>query len=236
MHRREARVAAALPASVPTPRLLSSYDDGDWVALVLEDIDGRRPDIPWAGSDVTAIAAALDRLASTTAPQGLLPFAEVVHALDSWDQVAAQPEGIDAALLDRLAEMTAAQSQARAVSVGDALVHWDARADNVLIRDGRAVLLDWAWACHGAPWLDNLLLAMDFHIQGGPAPDDFLRAQAATRAADPSHLRSVIACMVGVWAERARRPSPPGLPTIRAWQAHCRDHALRWLDEGTLWN
>jgi aminoglycoside phosphotransferase (APT) family kinase protein len=236
LHRAEIRAMSLLPDDLPAPQLLGSYDDGDWVALVLEDVDGRRPDLPWAGSDVPAIAAALDQLSSTQAPEGLSTFADVVHALDSWDLVAADRTGVDAALLERLSEMTEAQSLARDVSIGDALVHWDARADNVLIRDGRAVLLDWAWACRGAPWLDSLLLGMDFRIQGGPEPDGFLLAQPATRHADPSHLRSVVACMVGVWAERARRPSPPGLPTIRAWQAHCRDHALRWLDEGTLWN
>src|SRR6185437_5917666 len=43
LHRREAVVTAALPGYAPTPRLLGCYDDGDWVALVLEDIDGRHP-------------------------------------------------------------------------------------------------------------------------------------------------------------------------------------------------
>ena len=35
---------------------------------------------------------------------------------------------------------------------------------------------------------------------------------------------------------RARQPAPPGLPTIRHWQAHCRDCVLRWVDDGPLWN
>ena len=236
LHRSEILAMSLLPDGVPAPRLLASYDDGDWVALVLEDIDGRRPSVPWHGSDVTAIAAALEQIARTSAHEQLPSFADAVHMLTSWDEVAADPAGIDRALLNRLPEMTAAQSMARDVTTGAALVHWDARADNVLIRDGRAVLLDWAWASRGAPWLDSLLLAMDFRIQGGPDCDDFLRTQPVTRGVEPVHLRSVVACMVGVWAERARRPSPPGLPTIRAWQAHCRHHALAWLDDGALWS
>jgi Ser/Thr protein kinase RdoA (MazF antagonist) len=47
MHRKEAAVAARLPDSPATPKLLWSYDDGDWVALVFEDIDGRNPALPW---------------------------------------------------------------------------------------------------------------------------------------------------------------------------------------------
>jgi len=40
-------VAAALPSTAPTPTLLGSYDDGEWVALVYEDIEGRHPVTPW---------------------------------------------------------------------------------------------------------------------------------------------------------------------------------------------
>lgn len=236
LHRGEIHAMSVLPDGVPAPRKLASYDDGDWVALVLEDVDGHRPDVPWLGPEVAAMSVALGHLARTKAPEALPTFADAVNMLTSWDNVTANPAGIDSTLLDRLPEMLAAQSLAREVTPGDALVHWDARADNVLIRAGRAVLLDWAWASRGAPWLDSLLLAMDFRIQGGPDADGFLRGNAATRDVQPAHLRSVVACMVGVWADCARRPPPPGLPTIRSWQAHCCDHALRWLDDGALWN
>src|SRR3954471_12250905 len=40
MHRREARITTALPAEAPVPQLLASYDDGTWVALLLQDIEG----------------------------------------------------------------------------------------------------------------------------------------------------------------------------------------------------
>jgi hypothetical protein len=41
LYRREIEVMAALPESVPAPRLRWSYDDGDWVLLILDDIEGR---------------------------------------------------------------------------------------------------------------------------------------------------------------------------------------------------
>jgi hypothetical protein len=50
------------------------------------------------------------------------------------------------------------------------------------------------------------------------------------------HLRSVVATLLGMFAHRARQPPPPGLPTIRDWQSHCRDHVVRWLDDGAIWN
>ncbi|MGH2812582.1 MAG: hypothetical protein ACRDI1_07710 [Actinomycetota bacterium] len=43
LHRREAEVAEALPPEVPAPRLVWSYDDGDWVMLLFEDVEGRHP-------------------------------------------------------------------------------------------------------------------------------------------------------------------------------------------------
>ena len=157
------------------------------------------------------------------------------ETLTGWDDVAADPHGVPAGLLARLPEMLDLQARAQVVTAGTALVHWDARSDNVLLRDGEAVLLDWAWACRGAPWLDTLLLAADFVIQGGPDPDAYLRSAPVTGTADPQDLRSMVATMVGFWVDRARRPAPPGLPTIRRWQAHCADGALRWLDSSRQW-
>ena len=67
LHRQEAGVTAALPAAAPTPRLLGVHDDGDWVALVLTDVDGRHPD--WANpADVAAVRAALADLARVLTP------------------------------------------------------------------------------------------------------------------------------------------------------------------------
>ncbi len=234
--RAEIEALDLLPQSVPHPILLSAYDDGTWVAMVLEDIEGRHPRIPWTGDDLEPVLAALAAVAGTRAPQRLPRFADRANALTSWDLVAADPTGLPRSLLDRLPQFLDLQRTAREVTVGDRLVHWDARADNVLLRDDGAVLLDWAWACRGAGWLDTLLLATDLRIQGGPDPDEVLAASPVTRDVPPDHLAAVVACMVGVWSERARRPSPAGLPTIRAWQAHCAAASLGWLDQGSLWS
>jgi hypothetical protein len=236
LYRAEIVALHLVPEEVPHARLLATYDDGCWVALVLEDIEGYRPSIPWSAADATLMSRTLGVLARTTAPDVLPPFADVVTFLSAWDDVAADGSGISPELRDRAPELREAGEPAGALTSGHALVHWDARADNVIVRDGQAVLLDWAWAGRGAPWLDTLLLAMDFRVQGGPDPDAFLRTDPVTRDVPPEDLRAVLAAIVGMFIERARRPPPPGLPTIRAWQAHCRDRTLQWYDDGTLWN
>jgi hypothetical protein len=225
-----------LPGSVPHARLLAAYDDGDWVALTLEDIEGRHPALPWTGPDLVPTLAALERSGRTRAPGRLPTFADRALLLTAWDEVSADSVGVPDELVDRLPQLLDLQRTAREVIAGDRLVHWDARADNILLRDGEAVLLDWAWACRGAGWLDTLLLAMDLRIQGGPDPDAVLATSPVTRDVPPEHLAAVVASMLGFWVDRSRRPAPPGLPTIRAWQAHCGAAAWEWLDDGALWS
>ena len=71
LHRREIAVSAALSECVPAPTLLGSYDDGEWVALVLEDVEGRHPRTPWDAVELNAVLAAVDALAAAplAAPQ-----------------------------------------------------------------------------------------------------------------------------------------------------------------------
>jgi hypothetical protein len=59
IHRAEARIAAALPAATPAPRLLACFDQGGWVALLLEDIDGVTPAQPWRPDELGRVLAAL---------------------------------------------------------------------------------------------------------------------------------------------------------------------------------
>ena len=54
--------------TVPAPRLLGSYDDGDWIALVLEDVDGRHPHTPWLDDELDAVLIALKRTAEALTP------------------------------------------------------------------------------------------------------------------------------------------------------------------------
>src|SRR5688572_2131054 len=68
MHRREARITAALPSMAPAPRLLGSHDDGDWVALVLSDVEGQHPRTPWEGGELEAVLHTLDTMATDLTP------------------------------------------------------------------------------------------------------------------------------------------------------------------------
>src|SRR5579864_3421401 len=74
-HRREARVVSALPAGLPVPRLLWSYDDAErdagWVVLVFEEADGRHPSQPWQSDELQQILDGLAELADRLTPSPL---------------------------------------------------------------------------------------------------------------------------------------------------------------------
>lgn len=115
IHRREAAVAAALPPGVPAPAPIGTYDDGDWVALVLSDVEGRHPHIPWSVVEVHLVLDALLKIARTPHPAELsqLPTLEeeLADPFQGWTRVRIDPpENCDPRvlrhlyMLERLAE------------------------------------------------------------------------------------------------------------------------------------
>jgi aminoglycoside phosphotransferase (APT) family kinase protein len=237
MHRREARVTAGLPASIPVPRLLGCYDDGTWVALVLEDVDGRHPRTPWVGPELAAVFLALDKLADALTPSPVdgVPTARELlgHDLSGWHRVAEEPpEGLDPWAAAHLAELCAWTDRGLAALDGPTLVHSDLRADNLLVdRDGRVMVVDWPWACLGPAWLDPALLLINVRLYGGHDAHALLLERAARAQTDPEELLAVIAAVGGYFVDAARRPAPVGLPTVRAFQRAQGEAVLDWLRE-----
>ncbi|HEX5596853.1 MAG TPA: phosphotransferase [Micromonosporaceae bacterium] len=110
LHRIEARVAAALPSEAPAPRLLACHDDGEWIALVFEDVDGRHPRTPWSPDEVSAVFATLADLAQVTTPcqalvhgdlraDNLLLRADGTVAVVDWPHACRGPAWLDRLLL-----------------------------------------------------------------------------------------------------------------------------------------
>jgi len=62
LHRRELTVMRMLPGSVSAPRLLGAFEDRDWVALIIEDIDGAHPNETPTESDIAAALSALEAM------------------------------------------------------------------------------------------------------------------------------------------------------------------------------
>lgn len=232
LFRLERTAMEALPPSRHAPRLLAAYDDGRWVALLLEDIDGRMPGQPWSVADVKLVFAAVAELSETLhpSPWPAAPRAEVKSAsfLSRWPLVQeAAPSHLDPWVHRHLDALVALGEQSLVAISGETLTHWDIRSDNVLITDqGRVVFVDWAHACLAARWVDAVIAACDVAERTSIDVDDVLMRSPVVAAADPDHVTAFVAAVIGGLTWAGAQPDPPGLPTIRVWQ---QQEALRLL-------
>jgi aminoglycoside phosphotransferase len=235
MHRTEARILSALPAHVPAPRLLWSYDDGDWVALMTEAVDGATPAQPWRAEELARFLDAAARLAADLTPATVeVPQVQDVfaNAFLGWRRLADEAGGADGLpswarqRLDRLAELETGWAAAVA---GDTLLHADLRADNVLLTDDRVVVVDWPHACTGAAWLDLLLAMPSIIMGGGGDPEALWRRHPPARGVDQLAVTTVLAAVAGFFLAESRKPAPANLPRIRDFQRAQGEAALAWL-------
>ena len=91
------------------------------------------------------------------------------------------------------------------------------RSDNICIRDGQAVLVDWNWASLGNPAVDAAFWAPSLFVEGGPAPLE-LQPEAG----------DLTAVVSGFFAPIAGLPPPGGAPTVRPLQLAQLKAALPW--------
>ena len=221
--REEQCVYATLEA--PFLARLLAWLDEDPPVLVLEDLSHAHWPPPWRAGDVDAVKAALAAVAAT-APPSCTPtvFERWVPAFrDNWRAVADDPAPFlstglaDARWLERgLPTLVAAADDLE--WEGDALLHFDVRSDNVCIRDGQALLVDWNGACVGNPVLDLAFWAPSLHAEGGPAPEQLV----------PDAPAAAAAAVAGYFASRAGLPPPATAPRVREVQLRQLATALPW--------
>lgn len=238
IHRREAAITARLPAAVPAPRLIGAVDDGEWIALVLDDVEARHPSTPWQPRELTAVFDVLQQVASIALPADV-PVTDAgdelaQDAVARWrlldpDVVPALPGGLDSWVRAHFDELTDAAAQGVADARGDRLVHYDTRADNILLRpDGSVVLVDWPWAARGAGWFDALTLLINVRFYDSNADVEGLIAGHAVFDGMPADAAThVLAAFAGMFLEASLRPDPPRMPTLRRFQ---HDQAVVTLD------
>jgi aminoglycoside phosphotransferase (APT) family kinase protein len=241
IHRREARVMAALPRSAPAPRLLWSLDRRGWVALAFEDVAGAQPALPWRPGELGRVLEMVAAMATalTPAPAGIPLLGDRLRDdFVGWRRLAAADDdlgGLDpwaARHLDRLADLEAGWPEA---TEGPTLLHSDLRADYLLLTPTRVVAVDWPGASVGAPWVDLLLLLPSVAMQGGPDPEPTFAAHPVSSDADPRAVTTALAAWAGFLVGGSRLPTPPGLPTLRAFQHGQGVMAVEWLRRRTGW-
>lgn len=108
---------------------------------------------------------------------------------------------------------------------GDRLLHTDYNPLNVLITDGRALLIDWAWPTRGAGWIDPACLVLRL-IAGGHTAEEAERVVVQTPAWSSAPERGVEVfawANVRLWDEIAGNDPAP-------WVERMACAAHEWLE------
>ena len=53
---------------LPVPRLIGTAEYGPWFALIIDDLTGHQPAIPWRDTDLDLVLAALGQLVESLTP------------------------------------------------------------------------------------------------------------------------------------------------------------------------
>jgi hypothetical protein len=208
-------------AEGPFMPLFLGFEDGDEPLLILEDMlpDARWPP-PWHDGDVEAVLAALREVAAAPLKGELPRLAEKGGLGEGWHDVADDPapflvlEIVSAEWPDRSLPALLEASDATPLE-GESLVHCDVRSDNLCLRSGHAVLLDWNHARIGNPAFDVAFWLPSLVLEGGPDPGGF-------------GVDEFAAFVAGFFAARAGLPAPRGAPRVRAFQRAQLEVALPW--------
>lgn len=244
-YRAELLTAARLPEVAgivrPSAGVELLVEDEAYVVMAFPALDGAPPRHPWQAGDLERVLDALYALSVQLSPSPW-PASEsdqkVPDFFRSWERIVADgddPWSQDPWVGARAPALVAAEEQLRAELVGETLSHTDLRADNVLLTSERVWFVDWAHAHNAAPWVDAALLLADViashadREQGGTVDlAAVIKSHPALRGVGHEVVWRLVVGLAGALHGLSSLPSPPGLPTIRGWQASTADTLLAW--------
>ena len=201
---------------------LVGWHDGEQTLLAIADLSDAHWPPPWTSEQIDAVSAALDELHATPAPAGLPLLGDEREWLNGWELVAEDPEpllstGLCSQRWLEHALPTLLDTGRTCALEGDAFLHLDVRSDNLCLRDGRAVFVDWNLAHVGNPLLDIVAWLPSLRLEAGPEPGELV--------ADSEGLAALLA---GFFAARAGLPPPSTAPRVREFQRRQAEVALPW--------
>ena len=203
------------------PRLLAADDEESEPILVIEDLSSHHWPPPWDGRQIELTLAQIDAMHGTRAT--LETYAQVHRAIEEgWREVARDPAPFlalgmaDAGWLES-ALAALIQFEESCPTAGDSLTHFDLRSDNICLKAGRAVFVDWNGACLSNPRLDLGFWLPSLAYESGVEPEKIL-----------PDAPEVAALVSGYFAARAGLPEISDAPRVRAVQRRQLATALPW--------
>jgi hypothetical protein len=233
-HRREIAISQRLPRAVPAPRLVDTYDDGTWVALILEPIPGRLPDQPWRRDELDRVLAAVVDLAEILTPSPIDASILGAPRLGGWRALADEPAAVTRlARLNRWAadhidQLVALEERSALVSAGTTLLHGDLYPFNLMLTADRVFAVDWPHAWIGAPYCDAVTLLANTSLSGID-PQPIAETHPLTRDLDPAHINVFLALHAGFLFRIASTAGPSADPNLLDMMVALGRGSLHWL-------
>lgn len=186
-----------------SPALLWHAEDAEWVVLGFEAVEGRPSDISPGSPDLRQAVDLVVTVGSLDLPEVARYWPET-----RWDAYVG--DAGDTGLFR-----------------GDALLHTDVNADNVLIGEENAWLVDWAWPTRGAAFIDPACLVLQL-IGAGHSPDSAESWVASCPAWTTADRRAIdtfaLANLRMYEAFAERRPEAAWLASMAAVARSWSDH------------
>jgi hypothetical protein len=187
------------------PKVLWRVEDGEWDLIGFEAIEGRTASYNVGSADLALLIDTMYLLGRRPCPS--LP---VKTAENRWKPYIDDPDDLH-------------------WLVGDRLLHTDYNPLNVLIADGRALLIDWAWPTKGAGWIDPACLIPRLMVAGHTAEqaETLCEDLPAWRMAPRRGLNAFAAASVRVWTEIAQAEPCPWKEALQGAAHGWHQHRLR---------
>jgi hypothetical protein len=234
MYRAEASVSAALPRTIPAPRLLRWLDDGRWIVLLFDCVDGTEPDLRRRPEDTRRVATAIGDLAGMLTPSPI--EAPSVHPrLGGWAELASDRDRLARLparsrwAAEHLSLLIALEAEGLHEAKGESLVHFDAYPHNILLTADRVLFADWAHARLGAPFIDLILFASSAAAIGVD-PEPVVRGHAPAAATEPHVIDAVLAAHAGFCLRGSLHTATPDFAPIIAAKTELGTAAITWLE------
>ncbi|MDX3850667.1 aminoglycoside phosphotransferase family protein [Streptomyces sp. AK02-01A] len=233
-HRREIAVAGGLPSGVPAPRLLGSFDDGEWVALVFEDIDGALPAQPWREAELRRVLDAVTDLAEGLTPAPPRDLAYPAPRLGGWRRLADNPRAlrklteISPRTADELEAHLSLEAHLAEATAGETLTHGDLYPFNILLTADRVVVVDWphAWA---GPRHADLVMLLGSVALSGIDPEPFAARHPLLTGVERDAVDVLISAQAGFLLAAACSMDSTGDPRLARMMTGLGLASLRWL-------
>jgi len=237
LFRREVLVLGLLGRHELWAGLLASYDEDGWVGLLLDDVDGKHPDL----TEDTVMARLLEasdelgRVLVARVPDPPVPdptnggVTHMSRAYQAWqlalDAAPHLPDGLVPRWVLDHSNALGEQVATLAREPVRHLAHWDVRNDNLLVRpDGRLVFVDWGMTGLAPAWLDPLLARLE-RVED-PWFDRSIAWSPALAVAGDDVVTTWLACMGTYLAWRTHTAVDVNLPTLNEFR---RTESRRFL-------